>query len=78
MNCPFALCADNESFSILLYWDFTPHSLCDMKIGRLRYRKIESIFYIMDTLYEVLKWGLIVLIAGFIGQFGRTLSHHSL
>ena len=30
----------------------------------------------MDTLYEVLKWILIVLIAGFIGQFGKTMSHH--
>ena len=30
----------------------------------------------MDTLYEVLKWVLIVLIAGFIGQFGKTMSHH--
>ncbi|MBW1855262.1 MAG: hypothetical protein JRJ00_11390 [Deltaproteobacteria bacterium] len=29
----------------------------------------------MDTVFEVLKWVLIVLIAGFIGQFGRTLSH---
>jgi hypothetical protein len=30
----------------------------------------------MDTVFEVLKWVLIVLIAGFIGQFGRTLSHY--
>ena len=30
----------------------------------------------MDTFYEVLKWVLIVLIAGFIGQFGKTMSHY--
>ena len=30
----------------------------------------------MDTVLEVLKWVLIVLIAGFIGQFGKTMSHH--
>ena len=30
----------------------------------------------MDTLFEVLKWVLIVLLAGFIGQFGRTMSHY--
>ena len=30
----------------------------------------------MDILYEVLKWVLIVLLAGFIGQFGKTMSHY--
>jgi len=30
----------------------------------------------MDTLFEVLKWVLIVLRAGFIGQFGRTMGHY--
>jgi len=30
----------------------------------------------MDVVLEVLKWVLVVLIAGFIGQFGRTLSHY--
>ena len=29
----------------------------------------------MDILFEVLKWVVIVLLAGFIGQFGRTMSH---
>jgi len=30
----------------------------------------------MDTLLEVLKWIIIVLLAGFIGQFGKTMSLH--
>ena len=30
----------------------------------------------MDTVFEILKWVLIVLIAGFIGQFGRTMGHY--
>lgn len=30
----------------------------------------------MDTMLEVLKWVILVLLAGFIGQFGRTMSHH--
>ena len=29
----------------------------------------------MDIVFEVLKWVFIVLLAGFIGQFGRTMSH---
>jgi hypothetical protein len=28
----------------------------------------------MDIVFEVLKWVVIVLIAGFIGQFGKTMS----
>ena len=30
----------------------------------------------MDTLLEVLKWIIIILLAGFIGQFGKTMSLH--
>lgn len=30
----------------------------------------------MDTLLEILKWVILILLAGFIGQFGRTTSHH--
>ena len=30
----------------------------------------------MDTALEVLKWVIIVLLAGFIGQFGKTMSRH--
>ena len=30
----------------------------------------------MDTLLEVLKWIIIVLLAGSIGQFGKTMSLH--
>ena len=30
--------------------------------------------FIMDVVLEVLKWVVIVLIAGFIGQFGKTMS----
>ena len=30
----------------------------------------------MDILLEVLKWIIIVLLAGFIGQFGKTMSLH--
>lgn len=30
----------------------------------------------MDILLEVLKWVLIVLFAGFIGQFGKSISLH--
>ena len=30
----------------------------------------------MDILLEVLKWVLIVLLAGFIGQFGKSISLH--
>ena len=30
----------------------------------------------MDILVEVLKWIIIVLIAGFIGQFGKSISLH--
>jgi hypothetical protein len=37
--------------------------------------KILRIFTV-DTTLEVLKWVIIVLLAGFIGQFGRTLSHY--
>jgi hypothetical protein len=47
-----------------------------MNIGELNCRKITRIFNVMDILYEVLKWVLIVLLAGFIGQFGRTMSHY--
>ncbi|MCX5904085.1 MAG: hypothetical protein NTV89_11575 [Proteobacteria bacterium] len=32
----------------------------------------------MDGLLEALKWILIVLLAGFIGQFGKSLSTHIL
>jgi hypothetical protein len=28
----------------------------------------------MDIIFEVLKWVLVILIAGFIGQFGKSLS----
>jgi hypothetical protein len=30
----------------------------------------------MDIVFEVLKWVLVILIAGFIGQFGKSLSLH--
>ena len=30
----------------------------------------------MDILLEVLKWVIIVLLAGFIGQFGKSISLH--
>lgn len=30
----------------------------------------------MDILLEVLKWIIIILLAGFIGQFGKTMSLH--
>jgi len=30
----------------------------------------------MDTLLEALKWIVIVLLAGFIGQFGKSFSTH--
>lgn len=30
----------------------------------------------MDTLLEILKWVILILLAGFIGQFGRAMSHH--
>lgn len=30
----------------------------------------------MDILLEVLKWIMIVLVAGFIGQFGKSISLH--
>ena len=30
----------------------------------------------MDIIFEVLKWVLVILIAGFIGQFGKSLSLH--
>ena len=30
----------------------------------------------MDIILEVLKWVLVILIAGFIGQFGKSLSLH--
>ena len=30
----------------------------------------------MDILFEVLKWIILILLAGFIGQFGRTMSHY--
>ena len=30
----------------------------------------------MDILFEVLKWVILILLAGFIGQFGRTMSHY--
>ena len=30
----------------------------------------------MDTFFEVLKWVILILLAGFIGQFGRTMSHY--
>ena len=30
----------------------------------------------MDILFEVLKWIIIVLLAGFIGQFGKSISLH--
>ena len=30
----------------------------------------------MDILLEVLKWAIIVLLAGFIGQFGKSISLH--
>jgi hypothetical protein len=30
----------------------------------------------MDTLLKVLKWIILILIAGFIGQFGKSLSIH--
>lgn len=30
----------------------------------------------MDTSLEILKWVVLILLAGFIGQFGRTMSHH--
>jgi hypothetical protein len=30
----------------------------------------------MDTFFEALKWIVIVLLAGFIGQFGKSFSTH--
>ena len=30
----------------------------------------------MDIIFEVLKWVVVILIAGFIGQFGKSLSLH--
>ncbi len=30
----------------------------------------------MDIIFEVLKWVLVILIAGFIGQFGKSFSLH--
>ena len=32
----------------------------------------------MDVMIEVLKWVALILLAGFIGQFGKSLSTHSI